>query len=296
MSTLTGLIDATLQQMSSFSGSRDLGTYLTTGINASVTTLVVADTTGAARGVVEVEEELLLVDSVDHTALTLTLPPYGRGYQSTTAATHSDNVRVTFNPSFPRASVKTAINDTINSVYPTLFGTASTTVTYSPSTTAYALPAVATMILSIDAKDTSGSGEWMPVRRYRMDSTANTTSFPTGKTVSIYEALIPGCTVNITYATRPTVLATGSDDFSTTGLLSSCEDLIRFGAASRLATFIDISNFSGMSAEAAFGANARPQNAGITAAKWLMQMFQVRLLDEARKLSELYPTRAHFTY
>lgn len=297
MSTFGALIDATIQQMSGFTSAKDQSTYLTADVTSGATSFTVADASGASRGVVEIGDELVAIDTTDTTAQTLTAPPYGRGYMSTTAAAHTANTRVNLDPLFPRGDVKRALNDTITSLYPLLFGIGTTTFVWSPSQTAYSMPALAQMILSIEAQEPGFTQEWSPVRRWRLENTANLTAFPTGKTVSIYENLMPGCTVNITYASKPVALSASADDFAgVTGLPASCEDLVRFGAAARLATFIDVGNLSGSTAEAAYASNARPQAGGISLSRHLLNLYQVRLQEEARAIQDLYPSRSHFTY
>jgi hypothetical protein len=60
------------------------------------------------------------------------IPGFGRGYQGTTASPHAQYAPVTLSPTFPRNSIKKAINDTINSFYPKLW--ISTALTPLPLT------------------------------------------------------------------------------------------------------------------------------------------------------------------
>lgn len=297
MATFGQLADSTLLYLSGFSNAQDQATYLTSSITAASTTLNVADASALSRGLVEIDDELLWVDAVNPTSLSATVPPYGRGYRSTTAASHSSGVRVVSSPMFPRKLVKDAINETINSLYPTLWGVGTTSFTYVVGTYTYALPAGAKGVLQVQWQDSTTASEWLNVRRYDVDTNADTTVFPTGASITISDNVIPGRTVRVVYTKQPTVLSSDSDVFSTvTGLPSSCEDLVRIGATSRLVNLIDAPHLAGMSAEADFSQNVRPAGGAAQLSRSLLQMFSLRLQQESEKLNQLYPVRVRYTF
>ncbi len=284
MTTYTELTDNVLLYLSGFTTAQDQATYLTTGINTTDLTLPVHDTTAISRGVVEIGDELIWVDTVDDSALTGTVPPYGRAFRGTTAATHASGVRVVSSPQIPRVNVKRAINEAIISVYPMLYGVGSTTFTFTPSINTYSLPAGTEDILDISWQTIGPTLEWEPIRRYRLDPNADTTAFPTGTSVSLYDYPYPGATIKVTYSKQPTALSADADVFTTvTGLPASSEDVIRTGATMRLLPYVDVPHLSGASAESAYAANSRPQMAGIQMGKFLMQTYQIRLAEEAKR-------------
>ena len=295
MSTFGALTDSTLRYLHGFTTSQEDETYLTSSLSSSGLTLNVGDATALSRGVVEIDDELIRVDSVDEQSLAATIPPYGRGYKGTTAASHATNSRITIAPLFPRVDVKNAINQSIQSVFPIVSAVAETTFTYSPAISTYALPAGAQSILTVTWKTVGPSKEWYPVRRWRIDSAADTTAFPTGATVSVYDQITPGRTVKVVYMKPPSPLTAESDPFTNSGLPATAEDLIRLGAAMRLITFLDSPHLSGMSAEADFSANQRPVGGSAQLARSLMQQYQIRLSEEAARQQSLYPVRAHYT-
>jgi hypothetical protein len=95
-----------------------------------------------AKGIIEIDDELMWINSFDTQTYTLNaIPGFGRGYGGTTPSPHSQNAMVTLTPTFPRVNVKKAINDTINSLYPKLFAVSSTTFTFNAAQVAYPLPA-----------------------------------------------------------------------------------------------------------------------------------------------------------
>ena len=296
MTTFAQMIDDTLMQLTGYSTFQDQATYLTEAAAADDLTITVADATAISRGLIEIGSELIQVDSINNTTAVLTIPPYGRGYRSTTAAAHDSGTRVVSAPMFPRNMVKKAINDAIKAVYPELFAVGSTTFSFQPSITSYSLPSGALDALQVTWQSTGPSKEWMPVRRFSVDKHAATSEFANGVAVNIYDGITPGRSVKITFTKEPEPLNAESDVFATvTGLPSSCEDLIRFGAAYRLVPFFDSARLSGQSAESDFGGANRQPSGASQLSRFLLQMYQVRLAEETKGLQTLFPTRSHYT-
>ena len=282
--------------MNGFSTVQDQSTHLTQSATDSDTTLTVANTNSVSRGLVEIGDELIWVDDVDNIALTLSVPPYGRGFRGSTAAAHSSGTRVISAPLFPRSLVKQAINESIAGVFPDLWAVSTTTIAYTAAKTTYPLPAGVKDILSVTWSTTGPTKEWLPVRRWRLDRNANTTSFANGTSLSVYDAILPGRTLQVVYTTAPTQMTNGSDVFSTvTGLPDSTQDVIRLGAAYRMVPFFDSAHLSGMSAEADVAAQQLRGNQSTQLGRYFTQMYQMRLAEEAQSLQRIYPTRSHYT-
>jgi hypothetical protein len=296
MTTFNEMIDDTLLHLTGYSTFQDQATYLTSNITAGDTQIIVADPTSVSRGLIEIGTELIQVDSVNTSTGALTIPPYGRGYRSTTAATHSSGERVVSSPMFPRNTVKKAINDVIKALYPEVFATGSTEFAFQPSITAYSLPAGALDVLQIRYQSIGPSKEWLPVRRYEVDKHAKTSIFTNGVAVNVYEGIVPGRTIRITFTKEATELVNDNDVFTTvTGLPSSCEDLVRFGAAYRLVPFFESARLSGQSAESDFGGANRQPGGASQLSRFLLQMYQVRLAEEIKSLQSVFPIRSHYT-
>jgi hypothetical protein len=296
MSTFSQLTDQTLMQLYGYTTLQDQATYLTADVASGATTMSVNDVTAISRGIIEIGDEIIWVDSLNTTNGVLTVPPYGRGFRGTTAVAHSTGSRVVSSPMFPRSMVKQAINDAIISVYPELFAVGETTITFQPAISTYALPAGALDVLQVSWRTTGPSKEWLPVRRLRVDKHAATSVFSTGVTVSVYDSIVPGASMKIVFTKEPSALVNDSDQFSTvTGLPSSCEDLVRFGAAYRLTPYFDSAHLSGQSAEADYSGQPRNQNNAASLSRFLLQMYQVRLAEETRGLQNLFPVRSYYT-
>ena len=170
------------------------------------------------------------------------------------------------------------------------------TFNFTPAINTYALPAGALEVLQVSWQTVGPSKEWMPVRRMRVDKHASDAVFNTGVTVSIYDMIVPNRTVKIVYTKEPTAMADALDEFSTvTGLPRSCEDLVRLGASYRLVPFFDTPHLSGSTAEADFAAQQRGVGQSAQLSRYLLQMYQVRLAEETKRLQTLYPIRSYYT-
>lgn len=296
MTTFSQMVDQTLLYLHGFTTVQDQATFLTESVSASATTLKVSDTSAMSRGIVEIGTELMFVDNVDTVSQNMQLPPYGRGFRGTPASAHDAGTRVVSAPMFPRFLVKNAINESIRSVHPELFGVGETTFNFNPAVSTYSLPAGALDVLQVSWASIGPSKEWLPIRRYRVDKHAATGSFSTGATISLYDAIVPGRQVKIVFTKQPSSLENDDDVFSTvSGLPDSCEDVIRLGAAYRMTPFFDTAHLSGMSAEADFSANMRPVGNSAQIARFLLQMYQFRFAEETKGLQSIFPNRSYYT-
>jgi len=295
MSTFIDLINETTLALTGYTNRQDQATYLTSALSSTATTFVVADGTVLTRGLVEIDDELIWVDSFDRTSNTATIPAYGRGFRDTTAASHSAGTRVTIAPSFPRSVIRRNINLAIDGVYPDLFGTFYTIFNWQAARTTYVLPNEAVDLLGASWLTIGPSKEWLPVRHYRVDRMANPLVWGSGKTISIREGIIPGRPVMITYTKKPTVLQYDTDDFTMTGLSESAREVIILGAAYRTAMYLDMGRVPAQTAEADAQQGNDPVGSAANIGRVLQQMYQQRLLVEVRRMQEQFPPRTHYT-
>ena len=294
--TLNNLVDDVQLDLAGFTYRQDRVTYLTEGISSSGLTLKVASTDNIGKGIIEIDDEMMWVDSYDRQSNTITIAPFGRGYNATTAATHDVNAKITIAPTYPRQAVKRAINDTINSVYPKVFGVSSTAPTFLASRTTYPIPSDAIQILSMAWQSVGPTKEWLPIRQWRWDPIAYSSAFPTGKTVSIYDNILPGRIMNIVYAHFPVNLTNNDDDFeNVSGLPASMRDVIIYGAAWRLSSYIDPARTSITSPQSDEIDNKRPYGTGASVTKQLQALFLQRLEEESLKQKLQFPTRVHYS-
>jgi hypothetical protein len=299
MSTFAQLVDEVRTNLSGYTLRQDRITYLTNpgGISPTALDIGIGNSENLAKGVIEIDDELIWINTFDKNNLTLNaIPGFGRGYGGTTPSPHAENAQVTLTPTFPKVNVKKAINDTINSFYPKLFQVASTTFTFNAAQITYPLPDDARDVMFISWQTPGPSREWLPVNRWRIDRMANTAAFNTTRTLSLYDKIVPGRTVQVYYSTIPNTLTNANDDFATvTGLPESSRDVVTLGAAARLLSYLDTGRINLSSAEADINDTKLPSTAGASASKYVYALYQQRLNEESTKLQDRFPIRVHYT-
>jgi hypothetical protein len=299
MSTFAQLVDEVRTNLSGYTLRQDRITYLTNpgGINTTELDIAIGNSENLAKGVIEIDDELIWINTFDKNNLTLNaIPGFGRGYNGTTPSPHAQNAQITLTPTFPKVNVKKAINDTINSFYPKLFQVASTTFTFNAAQITYPLPDDARDVMFISWQTPGPSREWLPVNRWRIDRMANTAAFNTTRTLSLYDKIVPGRTVQVYYSTIPNTLTNANDDFATvTGLPESSRDVVTLGAAARLLSYLDTGRINLSSAEADINDTKLPSTAGASASKYVYALYQQRLNEESTKLQDRFPIRVHYT-
>jgi hypothetical protein len=299
MPTLDELVDEVKANLQGYALRQDRITYVAnpSGLTTTSTQIIVGSQNNLAKGIIEIDDELIWIDNFDKANNTLTvIPGFGRGYQGTTASPHAQYAPVTLSPTFPRSSIKKAINDTINSFYPKLWIINSYTFTFNASQVTYPLPDDVEGVLFISWQTTGSSQEWLPVNRWRLDGMANAATFNTNNTLNIYENVQPGRTIQVWYTATPNTLDANTDDFAdVSGLPDSCKDVVVLGAAYKLLSYLDAGRINLSSAEADLNDSKLPSSAGAAASRYIFALYQQRLNEEALKLADKYPIRIHYT-
>jgi hypothetical protein len=302
--TLAQMMDEVLINLSGYTYQQDRSTYLvsavttTTSPSSSPTILSLGSAQDLGKGVVEIDEELIWVDSVDRVAATATVAPYGRGYLGTTATTHAVDAKVTISPIFPKYSIQKAINDTIHAVGGAIYATKQTTFTYNAAITTYSFSNLSIEnILAISWQDIGPTKEWIRVRRWDFDPYADVDTWGNNtQTVTIGDVIIAGRTVKVMYATSPSVFTASNQDFATqTGLPESTKDVVILGAAYRLLQYLDPARAAQYSPQADEIDAKRPFGASNTAVRQLFALYTQRLNEERSKQQNQYPPRLHYS-
>lgn len=302
--TLNDLINEVQINLAGYTYQQDRATHLTSAVttltssSASPTVLSLGSTENLGKGIVEIDEELMWIDSFDRIANTATVSPYGRGYLGTTPSMHSIDTKVSISPTYPRYAIKKAINDTINAIGSTIWAAKVTTFTYNPAVTTYDFDGLNIQnILTVMWESVGPSKEWIPVRHWTWDSKADATTFgATAQTITIGDFITPGRTVKVVYGTDPVPFTSNAQDFATqSGLPESCKDVVVLGAAYRLLTYLDPARASQVSPQADETDSKRPYGASQSATKQLYALYTQRLNEEASRQQQLYPIRVHYS-
>ena len=305
--TLSDMINEVSMNLSGYTLTQDRSTYIKSAVpatassSASPIVLSLGSTDNVGKGIVEIDEELFWIDTYDRVGNTATVAPYGRAYLGTTLAAHTVDTKVTISPTFPKFSIKRAINDTIKGLSGTLFAADTTTITYSSAVSTYRLPATGTSlgirnVLSVAYESIGPSKEWIPIRSWRFDSNANATAFTSEQTISIYDMITSGRTIQIVYSKDPTPFATNADVFSTqTGLPDSCRDLVVLGSTYRLLSNLDPARAAMVSAQADETDSKRPYGSSQSLTRQIYALYTQRLAEEVKSQQNRYPIRVHYS-
>lgn len=290
--SFASLIDEVITSLQGFGTDNDQVCTLTGALNASATTFTVDESDGISRGLVEIDEELLYIDSADNGTVNVTA--WGRGYKGTNPTSHAVNTAVSVAPTWPRAVVAREINNTIRAVYPNLFAVGTVDFTVTGLTWQYSMPASIDRVLAVEWSWLASSIQgWTPLGGWELVQSANTVDFATGKALLLGEPLPSGTRIHVTYAKPPTLLVNGTDLYSSSGLPSSSRDVVVYGAASRLLPWQDTGRVSVESVSSDAQDTVKPVGNAVALAKELRNLYASRLADERRVLQDRFPSRSH---
>ena len=293
MTTFNELTDDVLSMLRGYVRSQESVTAMDGSLNATATSFNVDDGSRLGMGRAEIDDELVYINSV--TTNSVALQPWGRGVDGSTAATHADDARVTFNPLFPRHFVKRAINDAVQSIGVELKALDVTTFTAVASKNTYSLPAATKAVNQITWQTVGPSGRWETARRWQVDLEANSTQYTSGKTVTIWDPIVPGRTVQVRVMKEPGFMVSGSDTLeSTAGLPASCRDVVALGTAARLVSSVDVSLLDPSSVQAGFFDERRQIGSASNVARTIYALFQQRLAEEVARFRDDLNTPIHY--
>ena len=287
---VSSLVDEVTEVFRSYVRQQEPTTALTTTVNSSVTTLTVDDGTVVSKGLAQLEDEMIYVRSVDRTTNIVTLEPWGRGQSGSTAASHTSGSRFTQAPATPRVRARDVLSQVLQEIFPRLFPVAATTLDINGAQLLYSLPATAYHVLAVEFQPPGASLSWIPVKRWRQNKT------PTAVEIEVISPTLPGNdTVRVHYIKTPPSALTMSDDLETLGYPTSIRDVILFGALAKLAVTSEMSRVQTSAVESHARSEAVPAGSATSLSRYLYQLFQARLEDEARNLQFRYPIVSHYT-
>lgn len=297
--TFDQIVDRVKQQLLGYTKDQASISYLTVAMTPT-DILFQADgetITNLSRGLVEIDDEMLMVKKFDRSSGTVTVMAglNGRGVEGTTPSAHDLNAIITNDPRFPRARIKEAINDTIQAVYPDLFVFGEYEFPYQAARYEYPIPAEAEDVYKVVVNTIGPSRVWFPSQKWRFNALASTgsqvapTPTPTGKTIQIYDFVVPGRDVRVSYTKKPNTLTNNDDPFeATTGLPDRVIDLIVYGACWRLLPAYEAARLQQQNIEATERAPLVPTGAGSQTAQLYLSLYTKRLNEERDRLFRLF--------
>lgn len=296
MTTLEDLQQRVRQQVLGYTRDQQQMSELSAPMSPTDTIFTLESETARniSRGLVEIGDELILVKTVDQAtkvAAVLGLTN-GRGREGTTAAAHSATDLVTMSPAMPRQRVKEAINDAIKAMYPACPQFATTDISKLAPVFEYGLPAAAMGVWYVVADTVGPTQVHYPAPRWRYNPKADTTDFPTGKSIQLLDYVTPGRAMRVVYTIQPTVLVNASDAFSVTGYDERLVETVIWGACARLIPAYETARLQQMAIEGTERANLVPAQAAVRTAAYYETLFQQSLQRERDRILEETPNYA----
>lgn len=284
MATLNQLTEQTLGEVSGYVKNQESVTIATNSVAAGDVTITVDDAATLSKGIIEIDDELIYIKrsvtaSGTIQVLGTSANPVGRGWRGTTATSHVSGSVVKNNPMFPRSQVKRAILETIKGMnFPVI---ANESFTFNGSDYSYVMPDALVDITGVSWELPDSTGVWALIKRWRLD-TNYLDSGSTKQALILNEAPMPGQTVRVQYTKFPTTI-TDNQELTVSGLPASCEDVVRLGAMYRLLSTVDPGKVIATSVSA--DALDQPVSAGASTntAKYIFQLYTVRLAEEVSK-------------
>jgi hypothetical protein len=298
MTTFDQLVKQVRQQLLGFTLNQESVSELAIAMTAADTTFTcdTSTVTNLSRGLVEIDDELVLIKTYDPTSGVVSIMGLanGRGYEGTVPASHAQHALITSNPAFPRARIKEAINQTISGLYPHLVVFGTTEITYNAAQIEYQLPSDVDDVWYVTTKTIGPSKVAQPSPNWRFNPKARTADFTTGKSIQILDAVVPGQAVCVVYAKTPTQLVAGTDDITATGYPERISDLVVYGTCKRLLPALEAARLQQQAVEATERAPLVPTASAAKAASLYASLYAERLEEERALQWEETPNFAYF--
>jgi hypothetical protein len=298
MTTFDQLVRQVRQQLLGFSMNQESVSELAASMTDTDTTFTcdAGTVTNLSRGLVEIDDELILVKAYDATSGVVSVMGLtnGRGYEGTTAASHAQHALVTSSPAFPKARIKEAINATIKGLYPHLVVFGTTEITKLAPVVEYELPADVADVWYVTGQVIGPSRVAQPLPNWRYNPKARTSNFATGKSIQLFDYVTAGQAMKIVYSKPPTTLVNGSDQFTTTGFEERVTDLVVYGACKRLLPALESARLQQQSVEPTERAALVPPASAAKAASLYASLYAERLDEERALMFSDIPNYATF--
>jgi hypothetical protein len=290
MTTAATVIDRTLRQL--LSGTVEPRNKLASSINSSATSVVTTYPLEGLRAgqVCEIDAELMYIWATDSGTKTLTVQ---RGFNGTTAASHTADAIITVSPRFPRAQVLEAVNDEIadlSSPMNGLFQVKTVDIDYNGSDTMINLTGVTAIIDLLSVSVRYMVDDYPVARKVRLVRDVPTDDFSTGYALRFDQGVFPG-RLRIVYKAPYVTASTESSDINTTGgIQDTVTDIVAIGAQLRLMSPREIKrNFTESQGDTRRAAEV-PAGAVGGSITNLQRLRRDRIQAEAARLKRSYPT------
>ncbi|MEW2498376.1 hypothetical protein AB0942_33315 [Streptomyces nodosus] len=298
MTTLDQLVRQVRQQLMGFSMNQESVSELSVPMTETDSTFTCdADTVeNISRGLVEIDDELILVKGFDSTNGVVTVMGLanGRGYEGTVPAAHAANALVTSSPAFPKARIKEAINLAIQTLYPELVVFSETELAKLAPVIEYELPADCADVWYVTGQVIGPSKVAQPLPNWRFNGKARTANFPSGKSIQLFDYVTPGQAIKVVYTKPPAALTAGTDEFTATGYPERYTDMVVYSACMRLIPALESARLQMQAVESTERGQLVPPMSAAKVMAMYTQLYQQRLAEEREQMYNDTPTYAFF--
>lgn len=300
MATLPQLVEQARGYLHQYTTTRPVLATFTgwQGTAPNYTGINLAGLSGQQRivnAVVELGHELVFVSSHDPTTSTTQCPPWFRNQQgSPSNDAYAVNSVAVVNPQWPYHQVAQHVINGISNLYPSLFQVKQTTLTTATLTERFLLPADVDEIIKVRVED-----DLFPSRPEReLWKWTLDTKGPNGsRYLYVNEFYRSGMTIYVTYRAAPIIPAvTSTAEFTATGLPSTASDLPVLWAVAQMLPAADAAKAQISTVEQSERNRFVQAGSANAASRRYHELYQTRLVEERRKLLDLYPPRIHRTF
>lgn len=289
--SVTRLIDEILGALHGYVRDQEEVTTLSGNLAVDALAGQVTEDNQLSRGLIEIDEELLYVNTVSVSSGLgqFAIPPWGRGQNGTVAAAHTTGAKVIQSPLYPRRKVRDAIFWVLREMFPKVYGVSEQLFDVDVVRTNYPLPAGCWQVFAVEWNLPGPSRMWARMGRWRMNKTATTTE------LEMLGMRWPGQNrVRVLYSLTPPTDYT-VDDLTTYGYTQNIHDIIVMGATSRLLMMTEPARLQVESVESHGRAEVVQGGTIMQVARQMYAMFKSRVEEEAFRLQQRFPLQPHIT-
>ena len=290
MTTAGQLIDRVANDL--LAGTVEERNKVATGIDASTTTVTFSYPLSGLRegSVFEVGSEQFYVWTVNSSAKSAVVE---RGFNGTTAASHSADDIVTVNPRFPRARVLQQLNADLadlSSPLNGLFQVKTVDIAYNGSDRMVNVTGATDILNLIDVRYRYLSDDYPIIRDTRLLSDMPTSDFASGYALA-FDTLVRAGTLRVLYRAPYGQFTSESDTINSVGGSDYLDDVLALGAQIRLMAGREIKrNFTESQGDTR-RAEEVPSGAVANSMLQLQRLRRDRVIAEAARLNRQYPLR-----
>ena len=289
MSTAGAVLTRASRQL--LSGTIEERNELATTVNAAVTSIVLSYDLGGFRAgsVVEIESEMMYIWEATAATKTLTVT---RGFDGTTAASHTSGTLATVNPRFPRQQMLDALNadiDDLSSTVNGLFRVVAQDISYNGTNRQINLTSATKVIDLLDVRLRYLSTDFPVIRKVRLQRDLPTADFASGLAIVFDEPVMAGTLRVVTKREFTRASSEASDVQTVCFVPETCEDILEMGVILRMMNGREIKRNFIESQGDTRRSDEVPSGSTRDSLTNIQRLRRERIVSEAARLKQQYP-------